>query len=122
MWGFSGHQRIPVTFTTGATSNSAVSVRGFSHVAIEVPTFAAYMGAATANVYVQGCSTINGTFRRIVDEGNYSAGAAIADWEVPSSAGNRTIICRPAARFDYIKVELSAVTTASMGCWINVHD
>jgi hypothetical protein len=121
MWGFSGHQRTGCTFATGATSGSAVFIGGANHVSIEVPTFASYMSVTTANIYIQGSNKSDGTFRRIVDEGNYSAGAGIADWEVPSSTGNRTIICRPAARCDWIKVETSRVTTASMGCWVNTH-
>lgn len=121
MWGFNGHQRIPCTFATGATLGSAVNVAGANHVSIEVPTFASYMSVTTANLYIQGCSTSDGTFRRVVDEGVYSAGAGMADWEVPSSLGNRTIICRQATKFDWVKVELSRPTTGSMGCWINIH-
>ena len=122
MWGQSGHQRVTCTFATGMTSAcSPVDVRGANHVAIELPTFASYMSVSTANMYIQGCKTSDGTFRRVMDEGNYSAGAAIADWELPSSTGDRVVICRPAARFDYIKPEFSRETTAAMEVWVHIH-
>lgn len=134
MFGRHSSFRVPVTFATGTTLTTlATDVRGFNHVAIEVATFASGLGASTANVYVQGCvvykpgnaaisSAASATYRRLMDEGNYSAGAAIADWEVPSSTGNRVIVCRPAARADFIKVELSNATTHTFGCWVWLHD
>lgn len=122
MWGFSGHQTVVCTFATGATISSAIPTRGSNHVAIELETFAVGLAAATANVYVLGCKTASGTFRRIMDEGNYSAGAAIADWEVPSTIGNKTVVCRPAARFDYIKYQFSQDVTAPIRIWTHLHD
>lgn len=122
MLGFSSHQRIPCTFATGASCSSAIDVRGANHVSFEFVTFSSYLGASTANVYVQACRSKDGTFRRVVDQGTYSSSVGIDDWEVPSFAGNRTVVCWPAPMFDFVKIELSRVTTASMGCWVNVHD
>jgi hypothetical protein len=105
-----------ITATVGANAllSQAFDVRGWNHVAFEVPTFSVYCVSATANVYVQGASTIDGTYRRIMDVGEYSAGAGIADWEVPEGIGNKLVICRPATRFNYLKVEVSKTATASM--------
>lgn len=129
MMGFEARsQRIPATFATATTlSTAAIDVRGWNHVAIEVATFSGSLGVTSTCVYVHGAVVSNttgitgATYRRIVDEGNYSAGAKLADWEVPTFEGNRTIICRPAARFDAIKIELKDATTAAFGCWINLH-
>jgi hypothetical protein len=67
-------------------------------------------------------SASTATYRRIKDEGNYSAGASIADWEVPTFEGDRLVVCRPAARINFIKVELLDVTTNTFGCWVLLHD
>lgn len=116
------NSRATLTFATGMTSAcSPVFTGGSLHVAFEIPTFASYMSVSTANMYVQVCQTTSGTFRRVMDEGNYSAGAAIADWELPSSAGNRVVVCRPAARFDWVKPEFSRVTTCAMEMYVHFH-
>jgi hypothetical protein len=103
-----------------------VSVKGWNHVAIEFPAFGTLLAASTANIYVEGSqvadTSTTGAYRRIVDEGVYSAGAAIADWEVPSTEGDRIYICRPAARFDNIKVVLSTAATDGISCTIHVHN
>jgi hypothetical protein len=122
MFGFSSHQRIPCTFATGASISSAINVAGANHVSFEFPTFASYVGSATVQVYAQVCKTSDGTFRRVMEQGIYSAGSGILDWEVPFFAGSRTVVCHPAPMFNFVKVELSAVTTASMGCWVHVHE
>lgn len=110
--------------TAAATVSDPVDISGWNHVAFEIPTFAAYCVSATANVYVQGASVVqfasasSGTYRRIVDVGVYSASSGLQDWEVPETIGSKVVVCRPASRFNFIKIELSKTTTAAMS--INV--
>ena len=118
-----GHQIMTSTIASNATLTSAFNVAEYNHVAIELPTFSIGIATNTANVYVQVCNTATGTFRRVQDVGVYSGASGIYDWETPSSTGNRIVICRPAERFDYIKVELSNTATAGSndGYPITVH-
>jgi hypothetical protein len=122
MYGLSGHSVIDASIATGATSSSALFVGGYNHVAIEIPTFSVGVATATANVYVQVAQTSTGTFRRVKDMGVYSASSGIGDWEVPSSIGNYMVVCDPAAKFNYMKVELSNVATAVVSCRVHVHN
>lgn len=122
MLGFSAHQRIPITFATGESVSPVINVAGANHVHVEFPTFSVYAGTATLNAYLQASNKADGTFRRVMDQGIYSAGAGVADWEVPAFTGNRTVVCWPAPMFNFVKIELSAVTTAAMGCWVHIHD
>jgi len=122
MVGFEGAQRIPISFATAATLSSAVACRGWNHVNIEVPTFAAYVEAASTCLYVQVAENAADTFRRVKVDGTYSAGAGILDWEVPAFTGDRTILCWPAPQFNFIKVELLNPTTAPMTCWVHLHN
>jgi hypothetical protein len=121
MLGFDGQTAIVTTVEAAATLSPAFEVTGWNHVALDIPTFSVYCGVATASVYLQGSQSINGTYRRIKDIGEYSAGAGILDWEVPESVGNYLVCCRPAERFNYLKVELSATTTAAMAIGVIVH-
>lgn len=123
MFGISGHNVIDATFATGGTFTSVIPVRGYNHVAIEVATMGAgFTGDAATCIYVLGSNSSTGTFRRIVEEGAYSAGVGIADWETPAGTGNRVFICRPAARFNFIKCELSSAATSGLSCRVHVHN
>jgi len=124
MYGQYGGSRQAVTFTSGASKTSAFDTNGASLISLEFPTFGTLLGTTTANVYIEGAQGTKEsmtTFRRVVDEGNYSAGAGIADWEVPSTTGNRTIACRPLVRFNYGKIHLSTVATDGMTVWVHKH-
>lgn len=116
-----------VTATISGTVSDPVDIRGWNHVAFEIPTISSYCVSATANMYVQGSSVVTftsasgGTFRRIVDVGVYSASSGLQDWEVPEFTGNRIIVCRPATRFNYVKVELTKTTTAAMSISVIRH-
>lgn len=115
-----GHQTIAATIATAATSSDAIDITSWDFVAFEIPTFAVGVITATANVYAQVCDTASGTFRRVQDLGVYSGGSGILDWEVPSTTGNRTVICRPASRFNFVKIELSNTATAQVSCVVHV--
>lgn len=123
MFGRAGHKVITATIEAGSTEpSSAINVSSWNHVALEVQTFSNGITTSTANVYVKVASTSDGTFRRVQDEGAYSAGVSIADWEVPSSSGNYNVICRPAARYNFIKPEVSNTATASFDIYVHVHN
>ena len=122
MLGYEGAQRIPITFATATTLSSAIACRGWNHVNVEVPAFASFVGAASTCLYLQVCETVDGTYRRLMSDGNYSANAGILDWEVPLFTGNRTILCWPAPQFNFVKLELLDATTAPMTCWFHLHN
>lgn len=121
MFGFHQHGTIDASFASAASKSAAINVTGKNHVAIEMPAFGTLLAESTCNVYVEGGQTSTGTFRRIKDEGIYSSGAGILDWEIPSTTGNWLTICRPAARFNFIKVHLSTAATDAISCTIHVH-
>ena len=121
MFGFTGHKTTDVIVASAASLSSYCLTRGYNHVAVEVPAFGTLLAESTANVEVYGCATATGTYRVIKDEGNYSAGASIDNWEVPSTTGNWICVCRPAARFDYIKVHFSTAATDSITATIHLH-
>lgn len=114
------HKRIAATLATATTSSSAIPIRGASKVAIELPLYASGIVTATANVYVQVGMTETGTFRRAVVNGVYSGGSGLLDFEVPSSTGNRTVDCPWLAGFNYMKIELNNVTTATYAAYVHV--
>jgi hypothetical protein len=115
MYGQSGDQRIPATMTTGTTSTSAIDIRDANRVAIELATFAGACGAASTMVYVQGCATSDGTFRRVQTDST-----TVHDWATLPFTGNRTVMCDAVRGFPFIKVELGDTsTTAALGCWVH---
>lgn len=122
MLGFSGHKIITGSIAADTTCmGTGVQVAGANHILIEVPTFAVGLITATANVYVKGCATLTGTYRRLATDGVYSAGAGLADWEAPSSIGNKLYFCQPAACVSFIKVEVSNTATAAYSPIIHLH-
>ena len=129
MFGFNGHRVITATVQSNAVLTNAVPLAGVNHVALEFQTFTVGLITATANAYVlgsykltiRGSGTTYGTYRIIQEDGTYSAGAGILDWEVPSFTGNRTVVCRPAARFDSIKIQLSNTATTTMDVYVHCH-
>lgn len=107
------HKTEVATFANAATVSRAIPIDGVNRVALELPTFAIGLGATTCNVFVQVSKTETGTFRRLKDMGVYSAASGLQDWEVPSSIGNCVVLCRPAAGFNYLKIEVSNAATAA---------
>jgi hypothetical protein len=122
MYGFDGQRVITATVDANATLSNAFEVTGWNHVALDIPTFSVYCITATANVYIQAAQTISGTYRRVKDQGVYSAGTGILDWEIPSTIGNCVVVCKPAERFNYLKLELTKTATAAMSIGVIVHN
>lgn len=112
MRGQSLHKVQVATVAANAKASTAIPIDGVNRIAIELPTFTNLI-TATANVFVQVCQTEDGTFRRLKDMGVYSASSGLQDWEVPSGAGGYTVLCRPAAGFNYMKIEMSQTATAA---------
>lgn len=121
MLGFDKQTSIISTVSAAATLSPEFNVSGWNHVSFDIPTFASYCVSATANVYVQAAQVSGGTFRRIKDVGVYSASSGIQDWEVPASTGGYIVCCRPASRFNFMKIELSITTTAAMTFGVIAH-
>jgi hypothetical protein len=129
MFGFNGHHVVTAVVQSNAVLTSSVPVAGWNHVAIEFQTHTVGLITATANAYVLGAyklssrntSTTCSTYRIVQEDGTYSAGAGILDWEVPSFTGNRIVVCRPAARFDYIKIQFSNTATTTMDVYVHCH-
>lgn len=107
------HKTEIATMAIGDKTSRAIPIDGVNRVAIELPTFAIGLITATANVFVQVCETIDGTFRRLKDMGVYSASSGLQDWEMPSTVGGFTVLCRPLAGFNYMKIESSQTATAA---------
>ena len=110
---------MPATISTDNTESNAVDIQGANAVAIDLPTFAAGITTATANVYVKVSNSATGTFRRLVDMGEYSGGAGLQEWEVPSGTGDIKVLCRGVQGFGFMKVETSNTATANFA--VQVH-
>jgi len=122
MQGLSGHKTIIATIATGGSVTTAINVTQWNHVSIEVPTYAVGCVTATANIKCLVAKNNTDTFRPVREMGVYSANSGIQDWEIPSSAGNFNAICRPAARFNWVKFQISNTCTANLGCVVHVHN
>lgn len=107
------------TIDSNSKTTGVIDIFGCNRLAVEVQTCSVMLITATANVYIQVCDTSTGTFRRLQTAGIYSAGAAIADFEIPTTTGNRFVTFDDAAGFHYAKVEFSNTCTAT--ATIRVH-
>jgi len=119
-----GQKAIPATIGTDASISTAINVTGFNHVAFEIPTFAVGINTASANVYCQVAANAADTFRRVKDVGIYSSNSGIQTWEVPLGVGGYTVVCRPAERFNFVKIELGGTNvtgTAGLAAKVHVH-
>jgi len=118
MWGFRSAMgencRAPAEIATAASISTVVYVGDANLTSIEMPSFGSLLGAANASVTILGAQRSTDTFRTVKEQGNYSAGAGIGDWEIPDSTGDYVCVCRPATRFNYIKLQLSTAATGGM--------
>jgi hypothetical protein len=107
------HKTEVATMAIGDTVTRAIPIDGVNRIGLELPTFAASLVTATANVFVKVCETETGTFRRVKDMGVYSASSGLQDWEVPSTVGGSMVLCRPVPGFNYMQIEMSKTATAA---------
>jgi hypothetical protein len=120
MLGQYGNGIIPATISTDVTFSTAIKIAGFNRIAIDVPDFANGVITATANVLVQVANTsTTSEFKNLVTLGEYSAGAGILKWEVPSGSGSKIVDC-PVVGFNYMRVELSNTATANVTFTVHV--
>lgn len=112
MYGQYGHARKNLTFASNAKESSVYDISGANKIAVEIAAFDGALATTTANIFVKGCNTSDGTFRRIKQMGIYSAASGIHDWEVPSTTGDFIAVCDAALGFSFIKLELSNTATA----------
>jgi hypothetical protein len=80
----------------------------FHRAYLEVPTM-----TSGCNVYVQGCATATGTYRRICNAVTAVTGATPVPWNVNSSI-TQTVVELPLI-MPFMKVELSTAMTATSG-------
>lgn len=113
MRGQHGHFVEVATMATDSLVSRAIPIHGVNRIGIELPTFAASLITATANIFVRVCDTETGTFRRLKDMGVYSASSGLQDWETPSSVGGTNVLCRPVAGFNFMQIESSKTATAA---------
>lgn len=99
-----GHAIKNAFITTDTTVSTAINISGFNKVGIEVPTAEIGLYTATCNIYIQVAQNSDDTFRRVKEQGVYSAGSGIFDFEVPSNIGN-FIMEVPANGWSYMKIE-----------------
>ena len=119
--GFNGHKVITASVASGAEVSTIVEYPGYNHVSIGCATFA-NLGTSTANVGVQVSNSKDGTFRTLKTLGQYSGGAGILDWEVPSTTGGWIATCQPAAHFNALKVTLSTAATGGFDFEVHLHN
>ena len=88
---------------SGASITSAFMTHGFNICSIDLPLFTSGLASATAAIYVYGCDTASGTFRRMVYE--------TEEW-LYSGLGNVCVVCQGLTAFKYAKIEstISAIT------------
>lgn len=104
------------TITTDSLVSSEIDLGGRNHeVSLVVPTYAAGIITATANIYVQASEATSGTFRRVAFV-DMSAASGNKDWEVPSAGDNRIYHGVPLDGLRYVKVESSNTATAALTC------
>ena len=104
----------------GATFSTAVNIDGANKIGLELPTFDVGSSTDSCNVYATVCDTRGGTYRRVKDMGAYSASSGIQDWEVPSTIGNYTVVCRPVVGFNFMKIEVSVSASAGIAARVHV--
>jgi hypothetical protein len=114
------HQRLSATIGINSTLAESVFIGEAKRVYLEVQTFANGLTAANANLYAQVAHSEVDVFRRLHDMGVYSAASGIYAWETPSGAGNAVYLCRPAAGYNYLKIEASVTATAALTCYVNI--
>lgn len=107
------HKIQTASVAINAKITGVIPIEGVNRIAIELPTFAASLITATCNIFVSVGESEGGAFRRLKDMGVYSASSGLQDWEVPSTVGGFTVLCRPAAGFNYLKIETSQTATAA---------
>ena len=104
---------IPAYIASAASVSAAIHVDNFDKVYFDLPTFAVGCATTTANVYCLVCDTAAGTFKNLRLYGTYSAGAGIANWEVPSSIGVYRVEV-PCQGWPYVKIQLGADTSSTV--------
>jgi hypothetical protein len=94
-------QILPATITNGtALSNAIATDISWPIIGLEVPTI------DTATVYLQGSSTMGGTYRRVLKTDGSG------DWNIASTVGNKYIFIDQLAAFPFLKIETSINQTA----------
>lgn len=96
------------TFTNG------VNIQGFRHIAFELQTLDVGLNTASASVYAQVRNSSDGTWRRVRAMGVYSGVSGIEEWNVPEGLGNCYVICRPAAEYDYVRLEYASTNSTAL--------
>lgn len=104
---------LSANIASGASVSTAIHVANFDKVFFDIPTLTGAATATANNIYALVCDTATGTFRNLKLYGTYSAGAGIANWEVPYSAGNYRVEV-PCAGWDYVKIQLGANSTSTI--------
>jgi hypothetical protein len=113
-YGLYGNQATALPMVSGQSVTSYCKIMGANQVWIELPTFAAGMGTASLNVYIQGSRTaITSTFRRISVMGNYSGATGIYNWEIPAGVGGFMVQAPVNLTWNYIQLEFNGVATAA---------
>jgi hypothetical protein len=105
-------KEIPATIASGASVSTAIRIKGFEAISLELPTFAAQIGAATAVISLDGAETSDGTFRAIHC---YSAASGYNLLATPAGTGGFTVLLGPNAKYlpQYIKVRSNTNATAA---------
>jgi len=103
---------IPATIASGLSISTAINVKGFESISLELPTFTVQLAAATAVVSLIGAETETGTFR---DIHCYSAASGYNLLATPAGTGGFTVSLGPNAKYlpQFIKVRSNTLATAA---------
>lgn len=108
------------TISTGDQESSAVKIEGFKDINIEIPTCAAGLATAQANVYLKGASVSTGTFRPLYCWSD----SDMTRFGHDLTTGNEILDCNRVSLPGYIKVAVdgtNSTATATAGLQCNVY-
>lgn len=105
-------KEIDATIASGLSISTAIKIKGFDAISLELPTFAAQLAASTAVISLLGCETADGTFRDVYC---YSAASGFNLLATPAGNGGFTVALGPNAQYlpQYIKVRSNTLATAA---------
>ena len=109
----SNYVAVAATITTGKVLSTAVCIAEYTKVLIDCPTWSVGCTTATVALALDGCDTIDGTYRPVYHQGVSSAASGGVLWEILGNAGNMVAAYDAPVKPKYIKVRLGGPNTAT---------
>ena len=98
---------VAATIVTGNSISTAINIAEHQHVTIDCPTWSVGCLTALVALQVQGCDTVDGTFRPVHHQGVSSAASGGVVWEMLDGAGNICVAFDVPSKPNFIKLYLA---------------